>query len=290
MALPYSAYNILFAGAASTANATMSDDLAQNAGVVEMQLILTGFSGTVTFQGSVDGATWVNLPYQTLASGGLTLNSAAITYTTSTTNPTYILPMPMNNMRVAMTRSAGTISAYARGFSNPFDLTAASLYPAGTSPLTPWYTATFTKPDVTVAGSSGAWTTANSPITMFTVTGDVLFRWYGTVSASFTSTAGTGTLTIQGPALAGGTVLTISDAITVNNTTRLPTGAAWASGTAPDAASQGMPLSTGGGWYISHSGVIQVAIATNNMTAGGIISYLHWIPLTTGATVAAVTP
>lgn len=121
---PYSTQSILvFAnGPSATGNAPVPADMAQTASSVEVQLTLTGFSGTLSFDGSVDNTTWVALPFKVLASAALTDGASPLTYTTSTTTPTYLVTMPMPWMRLTMTRSAGTIAATARGFSNPFEV------------------------------------------------------------------------------------------------------------------------------------------------------------------------
>ncbi len=60
----------------------------------------------------------------------------------------------------------------------------------------PFQTASFIKADVSAANSSGAWTTGNSPITLFTVTGLVIMRVYGRSTTLVTSTSNTGTLAL----------------------------------------------------------------------------------------------
>lgn len=148
--------------------------------------------------------------------------------------------------------------------------------------MTPWNTATFTKPDVTAAGSSGAWTTANSPIVLATVTGLVLLRVFGEVTASFTSTGATGTLALGSAGLTNG----FMGATTVNGTV-LQTGYLWGSSSRGTLEQFG---STAGAFLIANTGTINLTIATNNMTAGGAKIYFQWIALSAGATVVAATP
>lgn len=145
--------------------------------------------------------------------------------------------------------------------------------------------ATFVKPDVTAAGSSGAWTTANSPITLFTVTGLVRLRAYAVITTAITSTAGTGTLAFGVTGSVGG----VFSQSTANNTTNFGTGFVWTQN-APSSRSAG--LSSSGAYLVNNSGDLIMTIATNNMTAGGIVIYVEWYPAIegSGATVVAATP
>lgn len=147
--------------------------------------------------------------------------------------------------------------------------------------------ATFVKPNVTTAGSSGAWTTANSPITVATVTGIVGVRVFGVVTTSITSTGGTGTLSLTSPALAGGTAATLIAASTANGTTQFAAGSLWVSSTPLTGAGQPAPASS---YLALNATTIQLLIATNNMTAGGMTIYFLWYPITDGATLTVATP
>jgi hypothetical protein len=144
--------------------------------------------------------------------------------------------------------------------------------------------ATFAKADVTVAGSSGAWTTANSPITMFTVTGTVKLRITPVVTTPLTSTGATGTLALG---LTSQAALFI--AATTIDGTKLHASEVWQSAT-PTTASKAALLNNSSGWYEVHDDTIVIAIATNNMTAGGMRFDVDWIAVTAGATVVAATP
>src|SRR3990167_6367725 len=92
------------------------------------------------------------------------------------------------------------------------------------SPLVPSYNTTrYAQPTIQSATPT-AWTTGNSPITLWTVTGTIrILNVYGKVGATaFTSTAGTGTLAI-GIAASTGQFLA---ATTANGTTNsIPAGA-----------------------------------------------------------------
>lgn len=140
--------------------------------------------------------------------------------------------------------------------------------------------ATFVKPNVTTAGSSGAWTTANSPITIATVSGVIAVRAYGVVTTNFTSTAGTGVLTAG---FAGATNVLMGNATA--NGTQLQAGYVWGS----NANGAGVASSSSGA-YLRAAGNVILTIATNNMTAGGMTIYFEWYPITAGATLTVATP
>lgn len=140
-------------------------------------------------------------------------------------------------------------------------------------------TTVFTKADVTAAT---AWTTANSPITIFTVTGTVKCRIYGVVgSVAFNSAGGppgTGTLALG---IASSTGFFMA-ATTANGTTAFPANAPWADATVTALAHiEVSPNSLN--TYLSTNVIL--TIATNNMTAGSMSIFCDWIPVTAGATV-----
>lgn len=145
--------------------------------------------------------------------------------------------------------------------------------------------ATFVKPDVTVAGSSGAWTTANSPITIATVTGQIRVRAWGIVTTALNSTAGTGTLALG----VSGTTNLFAGSSTVNGATTMLLNSVWGSlsGTGPAS-----PQTQSGQWVVMNSGAIILTVGTNNMTAGGMTINFEWYPAVagSGATLAAATP
>ena len=123
-----------------------------------------------------------------------------------------------------------------------------------------------------------AWTTGNSPVTLFTVTGTVLARVYGVVGATpFTSTGGTGTLAVG---VAGATGAFIA-ASTANGTTNFVANAAWVDAT-PTLTAEAIPATA---WTLVTGNII-LTIATNSMTAGAVTMYCDWIPVSTGASVA----
>lgn len=122
-----------------------------------------------------------------------------------------------------------------------------------------------------------AWTTGNSPVTLWTVTGTILARVYGVVGATaFTSTGGTGTLAV-GVASNTGVFLAAS---TVNGTTNFIANSAWID-TTPTVLAEIMASAA---WTVSTGNII-LTVATNSMTAGAVVMYCDWIPVTAGATV-----
>ncbi len=133
----------------------------------------------------------------------------------------------------------------------------------------------FSKPDVTVAT---AWTTANSPVTIFTVTGAVLMACAGAVTTAMTSTGGTGTLALG----VTGTIAGFIAATTVDGTKLHTAKQVWVDTT----ATQFMASLPGtSSWFIVSGTNVILTIATNNMASGGMDIYGMWYPLSAGATV-----
>lgn len=133
----------------------------------------------------------------------------------------------------------------------------------------------FSKPDVTAAT---AWTTANSPITIFTVTGTVLINCGGVVTTPLTSTGSTGTLALG----VTGTTTTPISTTTVDGTKLHTAGFVWGDTTA---SSRIVAMPGTSGWYLVSGSNIILTVATNNMTAGGMDIYAIWFPLSSGANV-----
>lgn len=150
--------------------------------------------------------------------------------------------------------------------------------PAGAQMLLKGFNTTiFTKADVTAAT---AWTTANSGLTLFTVTGAVLCRIYGVTTTLLTSTSNTGTLAVG---ITGTTGLFIA-ATTANGSTNFIANSIWLDN-APTVKGKALPtLSNTLNVALSNANVI-LTIATNNMTAGAMKLYCDWIPVSPGATV-----
>jgi hypothetical protein len=139
--------------------------------------------------------------------------------------------------------------------------------------------AVYSQPTLALA-TPVAWTTGNSPVTLWTVTGTILCRVYGAVGATaFTSTAGTGTLAVG---VAGATGAFIA-ATTANGTTNFIASAAWMD-TAPTVTAKVL-AAIPAAWVLCTGNII-LTVATNSMTAGAVTMFCEWIPLTAGANVA----
>lgn len=126
---------------------------------------------------------------------------------------------------------------------------------------------------------SSGYGTAQSPVSLFTVTGDVLCRVCASVNTGVTSTSNNGTLEVG---IAGNTAcLCVQD---VADGTAFDVGDSWSLITAADA--NGAQFADE--WCIVGNGSdIILTIGTNNMTAGDIDFYCEWKPLSSGATVVA---
>lgn len=136
-------------------------------------------------------------------------------------------------------------------------------------------TTIFSKPNVTTAT---AWTTANTGLTIFTVTGTVLMTCSGVVTTPFTSTGANGTLALGVAGTTGGFIA----ATTVDGTKLGTAGFVWADATA---SSRMASIPGTSSWFIVSGSNVVLAIVTNSMTAGGMDIYGMWIPLSAGATV-----
>lgn len=132
---------------------------------------------------------------------------------------------------------------------------------------------------VAVADMSSGWGTADSPVPLFTVTGDVLCRMFAIVTTNCTSTSNTGTLEVG---VAGDTAcLLVQDVV---DATAFQQNDCWTLDQAADTPSAEMDTN----WVLIPNGLdIAATIGTNNMTAGAIKYYLQWIPLSADAAVVA---
>ena len=158
---------------------------------------------------------------------------------------------------------------------------------AGSPVGTTYSTSRYAQPTIQSATPT-AWTTGNSPITLWTITGTILCRLHGAVGATqFTSTAGTGTLAI-GVAAATGSFIA---ATTANGTTNFIANAVWFD-TAPTVTQKlwNVTSANPGAWTELANTNIILTIATNSMTAGAVNLYLDWIPVSSGATVVSGSP
>lgn len=129
-----------------------------------------------------------------------------------------------------------------------------------------------------ITAAATSFTTAASPVTLFTVDGDVLCRVFATVQTGLTSTSSTGTLAIGVTGATGGLL-----AATTMDGTNFPTGAAWAGDTSPTLKAEVLSNSALN-WVLLASGADIIAtVATNNATAGAITFYCMYIPLSRDA-------
>ena len=126
---------------------------------------------------------------------------------------------------------------------------------------------------------SSGFDTADNPVTIFTVTGDVLVQVFGVVQATaLTSAGGTGTLSIGTAEVVAGIIA----ASTVNGT-QFATTDVWVDST-PAHDIEAMSNN----WYAIGGGAnIIVTIATANITAGAMEMYCLWRPLSSNALVVA---
>lgn len=138
---------------------------------------------------------------------------------------------------------------------------------------------TFAKTDVTATGQGGAWTTANTGLVLFTVTGHVFMRIVGVFTALMASTGTTGTLAVG---TAAQTTLMLGTT-TMNGTNGI-LNSVWTD-TAPTVTAKAMAAATDVGYLVANANIV-LTIATNNMTAGGCSLYCFWQPLSSGAKVS----
>lgn len=155
---------------------------------------------------------------------------------------------------------------------SPFDASAV----AGPFPSAFTRLATYTK--AAIASAPGAWTTGNSPLTLFTVTGLVLCQVVGAITTGFTSTGATGTVAVG---VTGNTAVLLPQ--TTADGSNFPTGAAWVD-SSPTVKAESLQDATAA--VLVYNTNIIGTIATNSMTAGGVILVCRWVPMSLGASVA----
>lgn len=130
--------------------------------------------------------------------------------------------------------------------------------------------------------SEGAYQTADSPVTIATVTGDVLCRVIGIVTTACTSASNTGTLELG---VVGDTAcLLVQDVV---DGTAFDENDCWSLTQAADTPSAELD----GEWVVVPGGLdLDLTVATNNMTAGVIRFYVWWIPLSGDAAIVDAAP
>ena len=119
---------------------------------------------------------------------------------------------------------------------------------------------------------ASGYATGDSPVSLFTVTGDVLVNVFGVVTTTVTSTSNTGTLEVG---IAGNTAFLLpQDVVTAADFAATDV---WSDN---DATVPGKVMPGSGAYYIVGGGLdIILTIATNSMTAGAISFYCLWKPL-----------
>jgi hypothetical protein len=125
-----------------------------------------------------------------------------------------------------------------------------------------------------ITAAATSFTTVLSPVTLFTVDGDVLCRVFATVQTGLTSTGTNGTLAIG---VTGNTGALI--AATTADGTNFPTGSAWAGDTSPTVKGEALSSAALNWCLIAGGADILATIATNSMTAGAMTFYCQYIPL-----------
>lgn len=125
-----------------------------------------------------------------------------------------------------------------------------------------------------ISAAATSFTTGASPVTLFTVDGDVLCRVFATVQTALTSTSNNGTLAIG---VTGNTGALI--AATTMDGTNFPTGAVWAGDTSPTVKGEVLSAAALNWCLIAGGADILATVATNSATAGAITFYCQYIPL-----------
>jgi hypothetical protein len=132
-----------------------------------------------------------------------------------------------------------------------------------------------------VISNANVLTTGASPVTAFTVTGDVVARVWGTVQTSLASTSSTGTLAVG---VTGNTAVFLAQ--TTADGTSLVTGTVWIDATA---TTKGKAFITGNLAFVPIAGSanIIITVATNSMTSGALTLYCEYYPVSAGGKVVA---
>lgn len=133
----------------------------------------------------------------------------------------------------------------------------------------------------TISNTAITLTTGASPVTAFTVTGDVLCRVFGTVQTLVTSTLNNGTLAVG---VTGLTTLFLGTS--TMDGTQFGTGFVWID-TSPGAIAELFVAANLVNVLVANGADILITIATNSSSAGALTLYCEYIPLSVGASVVA---
>jgi hypothetical protein len=124
-----------------------------------------------------------------------------------------------------------------------------------------------------IASAAASLTTGASPVTLFTVTGDVLARVFATIQTAITSTGATGTLAVG---VTGNTASFLP--VTTADGTNFPSNSVWAGDNSPSLRSEALSAAALNWAPINKTSII-ATVATNSMSAGAITFYCEWRPL-----------
>lgn len=114
---PYQVAQVVFKEAVATATEALEDEL-KACPLKVIEIVTTGFSGTLDIQGGINGAvTMDNVAYNLMGQDGpqATVNNQ-LSYTTNSARYRYQISEPYARMQAVMTRTAGTISVYVYGW------------------------------------------------------------------------------------------------------------------------------------------------------------------------------
>jgi hypothetical protein len=134
----------------------------------------------------------------------------------------------------------------------------------------------------TISAAGTSFTTGASPVTLFNVTGDVVARVFATVQTTVTSTSNNGTLAIG---VTGNTGAFL--AATTMDGTNLAAGTVWAGDTSPAVKSEAFSGTSLNGAPIAGGADIIATVATNSATAGVLVFYCLWYPLSADGDIQA---
>ena len=118
MAIPYVVSEVVWKDKDASDTKELKSEF-ERVSSVQLEVSLTGFSGTLDIQGRLgEDIDWYNIPYarQDQASAG-TGSVSQITLTTETGIRRYALLGGIRQVRIVMTRTAGTITLVAHGSS-----------------------------------------------------------------------------------------------------------------------------------------------------------------------------
>ncbi|MDO8671243.1 MAG: hypothetical protein Q7O66_07400 [Dehalococcoidia bacterium] len=114
---PYLHQQVVFDTAVATATVTLDDEL-KACPLKVVEIVTTGFSGTLDIQGRISGAvTMDNVSYARMGQDGpqVTINDQ-LSYSTDTARYRYLVTEPYAQMQIVMTRTVGSVSVFVYGW------------------------------------------------------------------------------------------------------------------------------------------------------------------------------